>query len=145
MQKCKYGIVIACALVISVIGLASTGTLSRSVALTDSEMSEVYGGTGSCETCQQDSTGCRTTPTPPGCYILQDPWQCLGWMVVGTCTEWKYKCKTGTGTCTDTTTPCTGTYTIYNCIQYGSWPDRGCGPDLSNPDVHSCTGSKSWC
>ena len=147
MQKRKYGIVIACALVISMIGLSSTGALSRSVALTDAEMSEVYGGT-TCQECKNKLGECLTAPSGTGCYVIEvEGWfdQCLGWVVPDGCMQPGRTCQAGIGTCTETTTGCAGSYTILNCIWIGNILDRECLPNFLDPEYHACPGSKPWC
>lgn len=120
-------------------------------ALTDAEMSSVYGG---CKDCVYIAGSACTKPTAPGCYWFDpdpdNPWSvpaCFGWTVSGYCLQSIKGCRSApSGSCTSTTIACTRTYWTYDCIKtHMGGGYYQCLEDPMSQESHPCGGSRAWC
>jgi hypothetical protein len=142
-------IVLACLAMASLAVLISTTGTPCNAALSDAELSAVYGGCGPLE-CKSSWGGCAWPSSEPGCFVIEYPWplpdQCEGWVLGSDCTAFKRACAAPTyGPCEAYEISCGGSYVWYNC----NWlPYEGsiqCLPDASDPETHDCGGERGWC
>ncbi|MHC4479035.1 MAG: hypothetical protein ACYTEL_25705 [Planctomycetota bacterium] len=133
-----------------VVGISAQGK----VALTDAEMSSVYGGGRNCRT--YNWTGCQPVYCDRNCSAWQEWFEagctdpetepnCVGlWETP--CNEQQLHCgplrSSSSGGCANTTTDCVGSYSQYTC-GYATPPDKDC--EMRGPEVYGCWGERLWC
>ncbi|MHC4865243.1 MAG: hypothetical protein ACYTEX_14240 [Planctomycetota bacterium] len=119
------------------------------VALTDAQMSSVYGG-AKCR--YYDMDGCDPVYCFGDCSYRQEWWDagcedpnlpnnCSGgWWT--TCKQAQRWCSGGGSGCTETTPACLGTFDAWSC-GLSPPPEHEC--ELNYDATYFCQGSKLWC
>ncbi|MHC4865244.1 MAG: hypothetical protein ACYTEX_14245 [Planctomycetota bacterium] len=145
----KIALVVPLVLVLALVVSVSISAPGK-VALTDAQMSSVYGG---CDCKTHDNDGCD----PQLCFLDCSYWpewfeagcedpntelNCRGaWQT--SCKQEQKRCKAGeTGGCTNSTTACMGTVEWWSC-GYGPPPEHDC--EKNGPETFYCPGTKLWC